>query len=196
MNSQAKKAGSAGKGRSATVKLVYAALCVSLCVVLPQAFHMIPDFGEIFSPIHMPVLLCGLLCGWKYGLGCGLVGPLLSALCTGMPSIAALPAMMIECGVYGLTSGLLAGRLPVKNTLARLYASLIPAMLCGRIAAGLALSLIFSRGTLTFPAWFSAYFVKSLPGIAAQLILLPAIVFALSKARLAPPDFYPKKTDN
>ena len=67
---------------------VIAALCVALCVVLPMAFHAIPNAGSILLPMHIPVLLCGLLCGWPLGLVCGLVGPLLSSVLTGMPPAA------------------------------------------------------------------------------------------------------------
>ena len=44
--------------------------------------------------MHIPVLLCGLLVGWPYGLLCGLAGPLLSSLLTGMPAMGYLPCMI------------------------------------------------------------------------------------------------------
>ena len=87
--------------------LAFCALCIALCVVLPMAFHAIANAGPIFLPMHIPVLLCGLACGWPYGLVCGLLGPVLSGVLTGMPSPAVLPGMMVECGVYGLVSGLM-----------------------------------------------------------------------------------------
>jgi hypothetical protein len=76
-----------------------------MCVVLPLAIHIIPNGGSILLPMHIPVLLCGLVCGWPYGFICGLLGPFLSSF-TGMPPLAVLPGMMVECGVYGMTSGL------------------------------------------------------------------------------------------
>ena len=88
-------------------KLTLASVCIALCVVLPIAFHSIPDGGSIFLPMHIPVLICGMLCGWPYGLVCGLMGPLLSSAITGMPPAAMLPAMMVECGTYGMVSGLM-----------------------------------------------------------------------------------------
>ena len=78
------------------------AVCIALCVVLPMAFHSIQNAGAIFCPMHIPVLLCGLLVGWPYGLLCGLAGPLLSSLLTGMPAMGYLPCMMVELGAYGL----------------------------------------------------------------------------------------------
>lgn len=66
--------------QSATRKLVMAAMCAALGVVLPQAFHMVPNAGSVLLPMHIPVLLCGLACGWPYGLACGILAPLLSSL--------------------------------------------------------------------------------------------------------------------
>ena len=67
-------------------KAILTAACIALCVVLPMAFHAIPNAGNIYCPMHMPVLLCGLVCGWPFGLLCGAAGPVVSSLFTGMPS--------------------------------------------------------------------------------------------------------------
>lgn len=48
-------------------KLVMAAMCVALGIILPMAFHTIQNAGSIFLPMHIPVLICGLLCGWQNG---------------------------------------------------------------------------------------------------------------------------------
>ena len=74
---------------SATKKLVFCAICVALCVVLPMAFHALGS-GAVFLPMHIPVLLCGLVCTWPYGVVCGLLGPLLSSVLTSMPAAAVL----------------------------------------------------------------------------------------------------------
>ena len=58
-------------------KMVFTAVCAALCLVLPMAFHSVPNAGSIFLPMHIPVLLCGLICGWKYGLAVGLILPVL-----------------------------------------------------------------------------------------------------------------------
>ena len=49
---------------------VFCALCIALCVVLPMAFHAIPNAGQVILPMHIPVLICGLICGWHFGLLC------------------------------------------------------------------------------------------------------------------------------
>ncbi len=131
-----------------TVKLTISGACVALGVVLPIAFHSIPNAGSIFLPMHIPVLLCGLLCGPLYGLLCGILAPLISSFVTGMPPMAILPGMTAELAVYGLISGLLIQKLPVKKPLASIYLSLIAAMVSGRIVSGLLNGLIFRRPVL------------------------------------------------
>ena len=179
---------------SAVKKSIITAVCIALCVVLPQAFHAIPNAGSIYLPMHIPVLLCGLICGWPYGLLCGLAGPALSALITGMPPAAVLPGMMVECGVYGLTAGLLIQLVRTKRLYADLYISLDAAMLLGRVVSGAAKALIFSAGSYSMASWVAGSFVTALPGIIIQLALLPGIVYALMRARLIP-QRYPKDED-
>ena len=77
-------------------KLVFAGLCVAIGIVLPLAFHSVPQGGMIFLPMHIPVLLCGMAAGPVYGLLCGVLTPALSALMTGMPGAAVLPGMLCE----------------------------------------------------------------------------------------------------
>ncbi len=168
------------------VKLVTTAVCIALCVVLPLAFHLIPDGGTLFSPMHLPVLLCGLVCGWQYGLACGIIGPLLSSLITQMPGMAYLPVMMVELALYGLITGLMMKFVHTGKLIADLYISLLTAMLAGRIITGIARGLIFAPGAFTVKAWATGYFVSSFPGIVVQLILLPVIYLGLQRAHLIP----------
>ena len=176
---------------SAVKKSIITAVCIALCVVLPQAFHAVPNAGAIYLPMHIPVLLCGLICGWPYGLLCGLAGPALSALITGMPPAAVLPGMLVECGVYGLAAGLLMQLVRTMHLYADLYISLAAAMLLGRVVSGIAKALIFSAGSYSMVSWVAGSFVTALPGIVIQLALLPSIVYALMRARLIP-QRYPK----
>ena len=171
-------------------RTVLGALCVALCVVLPMAFHAIPNAGSVMLPMHIPVLLCGMVCGWPYGFLCGLMGPALSSLLTGMPPAAVLPAMMVECAVYGMVSGILLKIVRTGKTTADLYITLIGAMLAGRLVAGVAKALIFSPG-ITMSAWIASSFVTALPGIVTQLIAIPLLVGLLMKTHQIP-ERYPK----
>lgn len=170
-------------------RLTIAAVCTALCVVLPLAFHGIPNGGTIFLPMHIPVLLCGLVCGWPYGSVCGLLGPLLSSLVTGMPPLAYLPTMMAECCVYGFVSGLLMLFVRTGHTNIDLYLSMVSAMVLGRVASGLLKSVL--SGTAPF-AWITTSLVTGIPGIVLQLVLMPLLVHALMRAK-AVPYRYPKE---
>lgn len=44
-------------------KLVLAAVCLALCMVLPFLTGQIPEIGSMLCPMHIPVLLCGFVCG-------------------------------------------------------------------------------------------------------------------------------------
>lgn len=179
------------KEMSVVKKSIITAVCIALCYVVPLLFHGVQNAGRVFLPMHLPVFLCGLICGWQYGLLCGLAGPALSSLLTSMPPAAMLPSMMLELAVYGCVSGLMMRFIRTKNTYADLYISLIAALLCGRVVAGLLQALIFSKGAYSMTAWVSGYVVTSWPGTLIQLVLLPSVVFALMKAHLIP-ERYPK----
>ena len=166
-------------------RMTLSALCVALCVVLPIAFHVIPNAGAVLLPMHIPVLLCGLVCGWQYGLLCGILGPLVSSVLTGMPPAAILPGMMVECGLYGCVGGLMMECIRTGSLYRDLYISLPVAMLAGRVISGIVKALILTPG-LSFTAWATASFVTALPGSSVQLIMLPTLVVALNRAGLVP----------
>jgi len=173
-------------------RLTLTALCVALCVVVPMAFHVIPNAGAVMLPMHIPVLLCGLVCGWQYGLLCGILGPLVSSVLTSMPPAAMLPGMMVECGMYGCVGGLMIERVRTGSLYADLYICLPVAMLAGRVISGIVKAMILTPG-LSFTAWATASFVTALPGISIQLILLPTLVVALTRAGLVPGRYAAKR---
>jgi hypothetical protein len=176
--------------KMSTVKTVcICAICIALCYVLPIAFHTL-GLGGMFSPLHIPVLLCGLICGGFYGAFCGIAGPILSSVLSGMPPATALVSMIPELIVYGLVTGIAMKRIRTGKLYADLYIALIPAMILGRVAGGIAkalfISLMATGEVYGIAVWAASYFVGSFPGIVAHLILLPALVVILMKARLIP----------
>lgn len=175
-------------------KSIITAVCIALCYVIPLMFHGIQNAGSIFCPMHIPVFICGLICGWQYGLLCGIAGPALSSALSGMPPVAILPAMMVELAAYGTAAGLMMKLVRTKSTYADLYISLIVAIVCGRVLAGLAKALIFARGSYSMSAWIAGSVVTSWPGTVIQLVFIPTIVFALMKSHLIP-ERYPKIED-
>lgn len=175
-------------------KSIITAVCIALCYVIPLMFHGIQNAGNIFCPMHIPVFICGLICGWQYGLLCGIAGPALSSALSSMPPVAILPSMMVELAVYGTVAGLMMKLVRTKSTYADLYISLIVAIVCGRVLAGLAKALIFARGSYSMSAWIAGSVVTSWPGTVIQLVFIPTIVFALMKSHLIP-ERYPKVED-
>lgn len=169
-------------------KLVLAALCLALCLVLPFLTGQIPQIGAMLSPMHIPVLLCGFLCGWPYALVVGLIAPLLRHVLFGMPPIMTALVMTFELAAYGAFSGIFYKLLPKKN--AYLYVALILAMLAGRVVYGVASLIILgiSGSAFTFQAFLTGAFLTAWPGILCHIILIPLIVIALKKANLMPND--------
>ncbi len=168
------------------------AMCIALCYVLPIAFHAV-GLGGVLSPMHIPVLLCGFVCGGGSGFLCGLLGPVLSSLLSGMPPATMLIRMIPELCTYGLVSGLAMKYIRTGKNVVDIYASLALAMIAGRIVGGIATALFFSAtsGVYSIALWATGYFVESFPGILAHLILVPILVLTLEKARLIPVR-YPK----
>lgn len=170
-----------------TKKLVTAAICLALCMVLPFLAGNIPQIGSMLCPMHIPVLLCGFLCGPLYGAIVGAVAPLLRFVLFGMPPI--LPtgvAMCFELAVYGLVSGSLYRvllRKKVNGNLA-VYVALVTAMVAGRIAWGIVRVILSGAGgyAFTWQAFMAGAFLNAIPGIIIQIVLIPIIVFALRKA--------------
>lgn len=172
---------------SAVKKATITAFCVALCYVLPVAFHAF-GLGMAFSPMHLPVLLCGLLCGWPYGAFCGLAGPVISSLLSGMPAATQLVHMVPELMVYGLGTGLIYARLRTGRLYPDLYLALLPAMALGRVVGGLCQAGFYLAGAREYSLalWAGGYLVGTAPGALVQLVVLPALVVVLTKARLIP----------
>ena len=163
--------------------LCLSAVCLALCMVLPFLTGQIPQIGNALSPMHIPVLMCGLICGWQYGLAVGFAAPLLRFLLFGMPPIMPTGlAMMFELAAYGAFSGLLLQFLPRK--LYCLYASLIGAMLCGRIVWGIARFVLgqIVGPAFTLPLFLSGAFVSAVPGIVCHILLIPPVVIGVRRA--------------
>ena len=166
-------------------RLTYAGLCLALALVLPFLTGQIPQVGSALCPMHIPVLLCGFLCGWPWGLAVGFIAPLLRSVLFGMPSmIPGAVAMAFELATYGAVAGFLYRKLP--KTIPGIYASLLAAMICGRVVWGIArLILAGVQGNgFTFAMFLSGAITTAIPGIIVQLILIPVIVKAMEDAGL------------
>lgn len=161
-----------------TKELVFAALFLALGIALPQLFARNPEIGQIALPMHFTVMLCGLICGAKYGGMCGALTPLLSSFFIGKPPLIPIGIPMIfELCTYGIIIALIYSK---RNV----YISLIGAMIGGRIVYGIASAIVFGVKGIPygFEAFIIASVVKPLPGIIAQIIIIPVVMIALTKS--------------
>ena len=169
-------------------KLVFAAMCLALALVLPFLTGQIPEIGAALSPMHIPALLCGFICGPVWGGIVGVAAPLLRHLLFGMPPLMAAIPMAFELAVYGISAGVLYRLLPKKVPF--LYVALIGAMIDGRIMWGI-VKLIMSvaqASEFTFAAFIAGAVSGAIPGIICHIILVPVIVLTLKRAKLMPED--------
>lgn len=166
-------------------RMIYAAICLALCMVLPFLTGQIQQLGNALCPMHIPVLLCGFLCGAPYAVVVGAVAPILRFFLFGMPVLFPMgTAMSFELAAYGLLAGLLYQKLPKKPI--NIYIALLTAMLGGRIVWGIvrfAMTLLFGV-EFSFEMFLSGAFLTAIPGIICHIILIPVIVLALQRAGL------------
>ena len=160
-------------------RMCFAAVMFALGYILPFMTGQIPEIGSMLCPMHLPVLICGFVCGWKYGLLVGLVLPVFRSLTLTMPPLYPTAiAMSFELGVYGLVTGLLNKN---SNKLSKIIINLLIAMLLGRIVWGTVMWIIsLTNNIIEFPfsAFIAGAFINAWPGIVAQIVIVPAIIYA------------------
>ncbi len=160
--------------------VTHGAIFVALGILFPVFFHAV-GAGKAFLPMHVPVLLAGFFAGPATGAAVGILTPILSALLTGMPPLSppVAQAMTVELAVYGLLCGLL------YRTLRRgVVTTLVAAMLAGRLVYGALAALVLplfglGRTPILYP--LTAGLLVSLPGVALQLIFVPAVVYLVER---------------
>ena len=170
---------------AAVLRMAYAALCLTLCMVLPFLTGQIPQVGSALCPMHVPVLLAGFLCGPWWAAAVGAVAPLLRFAMFGMPPIFPTGvAMCFELAGYGLVSGLLYRRLPKRPV--NVYVSLLAAMALGRVIWGIVRVMLsgVAGEPFTWTMFLAGAFVNAIPGILVHIALIPVIVLAMEKAGL------------
>ena len=92
--------------------------------------------------------------------------------------------MAFELAGYGAVSGLLYRLLPKKEW--SLYATLIIAMLAGRVVWGIVRLLLagLSGKSFTWALFLAGAFTNALPGIILQIVLIPVLVVVVDRAGL------------
>ncbi len=167
-------------------RMTFAALYLAIAMVLPFITGQIPEIGSMLSPMHIPVLLCGFMCGWPWGLAVGAIAPILRSVTFGMPAMMpGAVAMTFELAVYGFVSGWLYQHLPRSK--GSIYASLLIAMVLGRIVWGIArLALAgLTNVPFTWAVFLAGAVTNAIPGIILHIILIPLLVMAMERAHIA-----------
>lgn len=164
-----------------TKNLVWAALFLAIGIIIPYIFHATSLPGQIFLPMHIPVLLCGVILGKRYGLIIGILLPFINSALLGMPPIFPTGvAMAFELATYGVITGLL-----YKDKKLNIFVSLIGAMVIGRIVSGVVNYILLTVGGngFVFTAFLTTTFVKAIPGIIIQIILIPVVLKAIEHVK-------------
>ena len=172
------------KNHKKILKMVIAALFLALAYLMPFLTGQIPEIGSMLCPMHLPVLICGFICGPVWGAVIGFIAPLFRSLLTGgfPPLFPTAVCMAFELAAYGAVAGMMHKLLPRKR--AFIYCSLLSAMIAGRIVWGIAMFVCLGTGGFTFAAFLAGAVTGAIPGIIAQIILVPAIVMLLDNPKI------------
>ena len=170
-----------------TVKMLVSAGIIALAIGLPQLVHAVAGAqgGARWLPMYLPVLLGGCLLGWQWGLGIGIVSPLLSFGITSlagnaMPVAVRLPYMVAELAVFGAVSGVFSKRIAENSWMA--FPAVLSAAVGGRTLFMTVAAVFQSVSPLSAAdAWSQVQ--TGLVGLVLQATLVPIIVMILSFAR-------------
>lgn len=146
---------------------------VCLSIALVSFTHHFYLAGQIFLPMHFFIFVAGLVFGWRVGVLTGFLTPIVSFMFSGMPLIGVLPQIMIELVAYGFFVGFFKHKLNMNN-----YASLILAMVAGKLFLGLAV-LIFQDMSPVNYVW--VIIKTGYVGLMIQLLLVVPTVIYINK---------------
>ena len=170
-------------GVKIAVKTLISAGVVALAVILPQIVHLFAGAqgGVRWLPMYLPVLLGGCLLGWRWGLGVGLLSPLVSFAVTSlagnaMPAAARLPYMMAELTAFAAVSGLFSEKIARNGWMA--FPAVLLAQVSGRLFF-LALAAAFQGGSSLSAAVVWSQIQAGLLGLVLQAVVVPFLVMGL-----------------
>lgn len=166
-----------------TVKSLISVGVIALAVILPQLVHLAAGVqgGVRWLPMYLPVLLGGCLLGSVWGLGIGVLSPIVSFLITlafgnPMPALARLPFMIAELAVFAAVSGVFSEKIAANGWLA--FPAVLLAQIAGRSVFMLS-AFIFRSFTPFTPAIIWAQVQTGLLGLILQAALIPFSVMGL-----------------
>lgn len=169
-------------------KISYSATFIALGLVLPFLTGQIPEIGNMLLPMHLPVILAGFVVGPAFGSAVGIILPLLRSVIFSRPVMyPSAIAMAFELMTLAAVCGMLY-KISRHKCIFSLYRSLILGIIASRAVWGAAMACLMlgSAEGFTFTAFILGAFVDSALGIVIELVLVPAIMISLGRARLVP----------
>ncbi len=162
---------------------------IALGWLMPFLTGQIPEIGNMLCPMHIPVLFAGFILGKWYGAGIGFIIPLTRSSIFGLPVFYPIAlGMMFELATYGFFSGFLFSLFKKirMNDILNLYLSLGISMLIGRAVWGCVRAVcgLFPNTSFTWKAFMTGAFLTAWPGIVLQFLLIPSMLFLLSRANI------------
>lgn len=166
-----------------TVKGLVSFGLIVLAVLLPQLVHLtLGQAGGVrWLPMYLPVLLAGCLLGVRWGMGVGVLSPVVSFALTSlwgdpMPAAARLPFMMAELCVFAAVSGLFSKQIAKNGWMA------FPAVLLGAVAGRaffLLLAVLFESVAPFTVETVLSQIETGLSGLVLQAAMVPLLVMGL-----------------
>ena len=170
-------------GVKITVKALISAGVIALAVILPQLVHLFSGAagGAKWLPMYLPVLISGCLLGWRWGLGVGVLSPVVSFLITSMtgnamPAASRLPYLIAELAVFAVVSGVFSKKISENLWLA--FPAVLLAQVSGRAVFLMVAAIFQSIAPLSAAAVWSQI-QTGLLGLVLQAVLVPFIVMGL-----------------
>ena len=166
-----------------TVKSLVSAGVIILAVMLPQLVHLAagPSGGMTWLPMYLPVLLGGCLLGTWWGLGVGILSPLVSfavtsAMGSAMPAAARLPFMTAELAGFAAVSGLFSAKISENGWMA--FPAVLLAAVSGRAVFLLLTAIFQSVAPFTVSVVWSQI-QSGFLGLILQAVLVPLMVMGI-----------------
>lgn len=167
-----------------TIKTMVSVGLIALAVILPQIIHATlgASGGSQWLPMYLPVLIGGCLLGCKWGLGVGIMSPIVSFLITlafgnAMPALSRLPYMVAELAVFATVSGAFSKKIADNVWIA--FPVVLLAAIAGRSAFLLLAAIFQSISPLTIAVVWGQI-QTGLAGVLLQAVIVPLVVIAIS----------------
>lgn len=149
------------------------AIYVSLNILLPLAFHFVPNGGRIFLPIYFFTLVGSYVYGIKVGLLTATVSPILNNLLTGMPKGLMLNVVLLKSVIIAIACSVISNKLKKVSFLSMSFVVLITQVV------GFFVEILFIQNIKT--SLNNLYL--SIPGILIQIVFGKFVISLISNAK-------------